>query len=90
MGCKVSAPLAQKGDHERSCEYLQLKCPFHGQCSFSGALTMVVPHLKASLALTCFSIKILNFSTALKIVNFSNGGGGVRGEFLYYTLHILL
>ena len=68
MGCKVSAPLAQKGDHERSCEYLQLKCPFHGQCSFSGALTMVVPHLKASLALICFLIKILNFCTALKIL----------------------
>lgn len=52
MGCKVSAPLARKGDHERSCEYLQLKCPFHGQCSFSGALTMVVPHLKAEHAVT--------------------------------------
>ena len=47
---------------------------------------MVVPHLKASLALICFSIKILNFSTALKIVNFSNG----EGEVLYYTLNILL
>jgi len=46
MGCKVATSLNKKGEHERSCDYLQLKCPFHGQCSFQGALTMVVPHLR--------------------------------------------
>ena len=47
MGCKVAVPLSLKAAHERNCEYLQLKCPFHGQCSFQGGLAMVVPHLKA-------------------------------------------
>jgi hypothetical protein len=41
-----------QADHERNCQYLQLKCPFHGQCSFCGPLTMVVPHLKAEHQVT--------------------------------------
>ena len=41
-----------QAEHERNCQYLQLKCPFHGQCSFCGPLTMVVPHLKADHQVT--------------------------------------
>jgi len=52
MGCKISAPLSLKAEHERNCDYLQLKCPFHGQCSFSGSLNMVTPHLKSEHAVT--------------------------------------
>lgn len=52
MGCTESYPLSQKEEHERNCPYLQLKCPFHGQCSFSGSLSAVVPHLKADHAVT--------------------------------------
>lgn len=52
MGCKVAAPLTKKAEHERNCQYLQLKCPFHGQCSFCGPLPMVVPHLKAEHQVT--------------------------------------
>ena len=48
MGCKVSATLTLKAEHELKCEYMHLKCPFHGQCAFSGAFASVVPHLKAS------------------------------------------
>jgi len=52
MGCKISASLSKKAEHERNCDYLQLKCPFHGQCSFSGSLNMVTPHLKTEHAVT--------------------------------------
>lgn len=52
MGCKISAPLSKKAEHERNCDFLQLKCPFHGQCSFSGSLNMVVPHLKGEHQVT--------------------------------------
>ena len=52
MGCKEAFTLAKKAAHERDCQYLQLKCPFHGQCSFSGALSEVTPHLKAEHAVT--------------------------------------
>ena len=52
MGCQESHSLCQKEEHERNCPYLQLKCPFHGQCSFGGALSAVVPHLKADHAVT--------------------------------------
>ena len=52
MGCTESHPLAQKEEHERNCPYLQLKCPFHGQCSFGGSLSAVVPHLKAEHQVT--------------------------------------
>ena len=45
MGCKEAFPLAKKSAHERDCPFLQLKCPFHGQCAFNGALADVVPHL---------------------------------------------
>ena len=41
MGCKISAPLSKKAEHERNCDYLQLKCPFHGQCSFSGTPNLI-------------------------------------------------
>ena len=47
MGCKEAFPLAKKSAHERDCPFLQLKCPFHGQCAFNGALADVVPHLAA-------------------------------------------
>jgi hypothetical protein len=43
---------ALQAEHERNCQYLQLKCPFHGQCSFCGPLTLVVPHLKAEHQVT--------------------------------------
>jgi len=52
MGCKEAYTLAQKEEHERNCPYLQLKCPFHGQCSFGGALSAVVPHLKSEHSVT--------------------------------------
>ena len=52
MGCTESYCLAQKEEHERNCPYLQLKCPFHGQCSFGGSLSAVVPHLKAEHSVT--------------------------------------
>jgi len=52
MGCKEAYTLAQKEEHERNCPYLQLKCPFHGQCSFGGALSAVVPHLKSDHSVT--------------------------------------
>ena len=50
MGCKEAFPLSKKGEHEQDCPYLQLKCPFHGQCSFNGSLADVVPHLAADHA----------------------------------------
>lgn len=52
MGCKEAFPLNKKSAHERDCRYLQLKCPFHGQCAFSGPLTEVIPHLAADHAVT--------------------------------------
>ena len=52
MGCKEAHNLSAKAEHERNCPYLQLKCPFHGQCSFGGALSAVVPHLKSEHAVT--------------------------------------
>ena len=52
MGCKEAHTLSAKAEHERNCPYLQLKCPFHGQCSFGGALSAVVPHLKSEHAVT--------------------------------------
>ena len=52
MGCKEAHSLSAKAEHERNCPYLQLKCPFHGQCSFGGALSAVVPHLKSEHAVT--------------------------------------
>lgn len=52
MGCKEAFPLSKKAEHERDCEYLQLKCPFHGQCAFNGSLADVVPHLAAEHAVT--------------------------------------
>jgi len=52
MGCKESYQLSKKEEHERNCQFLQLKCPFHGQCSFSGALSDVVPHLKSDHQVT--------------------------------------
>ena len=52
MGCKQSFPLSQKAAHERDCAFLQLKCPFHGQCVFNGSLADVVPHLAAEHAVT--------------------------------------
>lgn len=45
MGCKEAFPLSKKSAHERDCPFLQLKCPFHGQCAFNGSLADVVPHL---------------------------------------------
>ena len=45
-------PLAKKSAHERDCPYLQLKCPFHGQCAFNGSLADVVPHLAAEHSVT--------------------------------------
>jgi len=52
MGCKEAFPLSKKAEHERDCEFLQLKCPFHGQCAFNGSLADVVPHLAAEHAVT--------------------------------------
>lgn len=47
MGCKEAFTLSKKAAHERDCPFLQLKCPFHGQCAFNGSLAEVVPHLSA-------------------------------------------
>lgn len=52
MGCKEAFSLAKKSAHEKDCPYLQLKCPFHGQCAFNGSLAEVVPHLKSEHAVT--------------------------------------
>jgi hypothetical protein len=52
MGCKEAFPLAKKAAHERDCPFLQLKCPFHGQCVFNGSLADVVPHLAAEHSVT--------------------------------------
>lgn len=52
MGCREAFALAGKAAHERDCAFLQLKCPFHGQCAFNGALADVVPHLAAEHAVT--------------------------------------
>ncbi len=52
MGCKEAFPLSKKSAHERDCAFLQLKCPFHGQCAFNGALADVVPHLASEHAVT--------------------------------------
>jgi len=45
MGCREAFPLNKKEAHERDCPKLQLKCPFHGQCAFTGPLADVAPHL---------------------------------------------
>ncbi len=52
MGCREAFTLSKKGSHERDCPFLQLKCPFHGQCAFNGALADVVPHLSAEHSVT--------------------------------------
>lgn len=52
MGCREAFILSKKGVHERDCPFLQLKCPFHGQCSFNGSLKDVVPHLASEHAVT--------------------------------------
>ena len=52
MGCREAFILSKKGIHERDCPFLQLKCPFHGQCSFNGSLKDVVPHLASEHAVT--------------------------------------
>jgi hypothetical protein len=57
MGCKEAFPLAKKAAHERDCPFLQLKCPFHGQCAFNGSLADVVPHLKSEHAVAPVPIR---------------------------------
>ena len=52
MGCREAFSLAKKNAHERDCPFLQLKCPFHGQCAFNGALADVIPHLAAEHQVT--------------------------------------
>ena len=52
MGCREAFILSKKAAHERDCPFLQLKCPFHGQCSFNGSLKDVVPHLASEHAVT--------------------------------------
>ena len=52
MGCREAFILSKKAQHERDCPFLQLKCPFHGQCSFNGSLKDVVPHLASEHAVT--------------------------------------
>jgi hypothetical protein len=52
MGCKEAFPLSKKISHERDCAFLQLKCPFHGQCAFNGSLADVVPHLASDHQVT--------------------------------------
>ncbi len=52
MGCREVFILSKKGAHEQDCPYLQLKCPFHGQCAFNGSLKDVVPHLASDHAVT--------------------------------------
>ena len=52
MGCKEAFPLAKKSAHERDCPFLQLKCPFHGQCAFNGSLADVIPHLASEHSVT--------------------------------------
>merc|ERR1719189_2528352 len=52
MGCREAFILSKKADHEQDCPYLQLKCPFHGQCAFNGSLKDVVPHLASEHAVT--------------------------------------
>ena len=65
MGCREAFILSKKAAHERDCPFLQLKCPFHGQCSFNGSLKDVVPHLASEHAVTpvCyyFVIDVSNF-----------------------------
>ena len=58
MGCREAFILSKKAAHERDCPFLQLKCPFHGQCSFNGSLKDVVPHLASEHAVTpvCYSL----------------------------------
>ena len=60
MGCKEAFPLAKKSAHERDCPFLQLKCPFHGQCAFNGALADVVPHLASEHQVRSAQTKILS------------------------------
>jgi len=52
MGCREAFILSKKAAHEQDCPYLQLKCPFHGQCAFNGSLKDVVPHLASEHAVT--------------------------------------
>ncbi len=52
MGCREAFPLTKKESHERDCPFLQLKCPFHGQCAFNGSLADVVPHLSSEHSVT--------------------------------------
>ena len=52
MACREAFPLSKKGQHEKDCAFLQLKCPFHGQCAFNGPLSEVVPHLAAEHSVT--------------------------------------
>ena len=65
MGCREAFILSKKAAHERDCPFLQLKCPFHDQCSFNGSLKDVVPHLASEHAVTpvCyyFVIDVSNF-----------------------------
>ena len=61
MGCREAFILSKKAAHERDCPFLQLKCPFHGQCSFNGSLKDVVPHLASEHAVTpvCYYLVIV-------------------------------
>ena len=52
MGCREAFILSKKTAHERDCPFLQLKCPFHGQCAFNGSLKDVVPHLASDHSVT--------------------------------------
>lgn len=52
MGCKEAFTLNKKAAHEKDCPFLQLKCPFHGQCAFNGSLAAVVPHLASEHQVT--------------------------------------
>jgi len=52
VGCREAFSLSKKFDHERDCHFLQLKCPFHGQCTFNGTFKDVIPHLASEHSVT--------------------------------------
>ena len=64
MGCREAFILSKKAAHERDCPFLQLKCPFHDQCSFNGSLKDVVPHLASKHEVTpvCYLFTLFLFT----------------------------
>ena len=46
-GCKEALTLSAKEKHEKNCEYLQMKCPFHFKCQYTGTMFETEKHLKS-------------------------------------------